>query len=72
MALSVRSSWANSRVRVVADERVMRGGCKVESEVGLIDASVDTQFEQVSRELLGGDEFAVDAEHASIAADRLS
>ena len=45
--------WAGSRVRVVADPSVSRGGCLVESDFGLIDASVDAQFEQVARSFSG-------------------
>jgi flagellar assembly protein FliH len=45
--------WAGARVRVVADPSVSRGGCLVESDFGLIDASVDAQFEQVARSFTG-------------------
>lgn len=47
-------AWAGVRVRVLADDGVTRGGCKVESDIGFIDATVEAQFEQISRELLGG------------------
>jgi flagellar assembly protein FliH len=43
--------WAGSRVKVVADPSVSRGGCMVESEFGFVDASVDAQFEQVAQAL---------------------
>ena len=43
--------WAGSRVKVVADPSVSRGGCLVESEFGFVDASVDAQFEQVAQAL---------------------
>ena len=43
--------WAGSRVKVVADPAVSRGGCMVESEFGFVDASVDAQFEQVAQAL---------------------
>ena len=45
--------WAGARVRVIADPSVSRGGCIVESDFGLIDASVDAQFEQVARSFAG-------------------
>ena len=45
--------WAGSRVRVIADPGVSRGGCLVESDFGLVDASVDAQFEQVARAFSG-------------------
>jgi flagellar assembly protein FliH len=45
--------WAGARVRVVADPSVSRGGCLVESDFGLVDASVEAQFEQVARSFAG-------------------
>lgn len=45
--------WAGARVRVIADPSVSRGGCLVESDFGLIDASVEAQFEQVARSFAG-------------------
>ena len=45
--------WAGSRVRVIADPGVSRGGCLVESDFGLVDASVEAQFEQVARAFSG-------------------
>ncbi len=45
--------WAGSRVRVTADAGVSRGGCLVESDFGLVDASVEAQFEQVARAFSG-------------------
>jgi len=43
--------WAGSRVKVIADPSISRGGCVVESEFGFVDASVDAQFEQVAQAL---------------------
>src|SRR5262249_41175662 len=43
--------WAGLRVKVVADDGVSRGGCKVESDVGFIDGSIDAQFQQIAGEL---------------------
>ena len=54
--------WAGSRVKVVADPSVSRGGCMVESEFGFVDASVDAQFEQVAQAL-------ADSPHAAHSAD---
>jgi flagellar assembly protein FliH len=47
--------WAGSKVKVVPDPGVSRGGCLVESEFGFVDASVDAQFEQVARALASTD-----------------
>ncbi len=50
------SKWTSSHVTVVADPRVGRGGCRVESEFGTIEASVDAQIQEVARALLGDEE----------------
>ena len=49
------SGSANGQVTVTADGRVPRGGCKVESEYGDVDAGVDAQIQEIARALLGGD-----------------
>jgi flagellar biosynthesis/type III secretory pathway protein FliH len=43
----------SDQVTVTADPRVPRGGCKVESEYGDIDAGVDAQIQEIARALLG-------------------
>ena len=48
--------WAGSRVTVIADPGVSRGGCLVESEFGFVDASVDAQFEQVAQAMAGDEQ----------------
>ncbi len=45
--------WAGMPVKVVPDPAIARGGCLVESEFGRIDASIDRQFEEMTRALLG-------------------
>jgi flagellar assembly protein FliH len=45
--------WGGGQVTVVPDPAIARGGCLVESEFGRIDASVDRQFEEMTRALLG-------------------
>jgi flagellar assembly protein FliH len=47
--------WAGSRVTVVADPAVSRGGCLVESEFGFVDAGIDAQFDQVAQALAADD-----------------
>jgi flagellar assembly protein FliH len=47
--------WAGAQVTVVPDPSIQRGGCLVESDFGSIDASLDRQFEEMTRALLGGD-----------------
>jgi flagellar assembly protein FliH len=49
---------ASDQVTLTADPRIPRGGCKVESEYGEIDAGVDAQIQEIARALLGGDDGA--------------
>jgi len=46
--------WEGTHVSVVPDLAVTRGGCLVESDFGVIDASVDAQLGELARALLGG------------------
>jgi len=48
-------SAASDQVTLTADGRVPRGGCKVESEYGDVDAGVDAQIQEIARALLAGD-----------------
>ena len=51
---AVRSAqWTGTHVTVVPDARVGRGGCRVESEFGAMDAGVDAQIHEIARSLLG-------------------
>jgi flagellar assembly protein FliH len=52
---------AGSGITFVADARVGRGGCRVESEMGMLDAGVDAQIQEIARALLGD---AQDGSHA--------
>jgi flagellar assembly protein FliH len=47
------SAWPVGHVTVVADPRVPPGGCRVESELGVVDAGVDAQITEIARALLG-------------------
>jgi flagellar assembly protein FliH len=49
---------ASEQVTLTADGRIPRGGCRVESEYGEIDAGVDAQIQEIARALLGGDDGA--------------
>jgi flagellar assembly protein FliH len=46
--------WSGSNVSVVPDPSIARGGCMVESDFGTIDGSLDRQFDEMARALLGG------------------
>jgi len=51
---AVRSAeWAGTHVTVVADARVGRGGCSVESDFGVMNVGVDAQIQEIARSLLG-------------------
>ncbi len=45
-----------SNVTVVADGRIPRGGCRVESEMGILDAGIDAQIQEIAQALLGRSE----------------
>ena len=42
-------------IEVVASVEVSRGGCRLETEMGLVDATVPVQFEEIHRQLLDED-----------------
>jgi flagellar assembly protein FliH len=45
-----------TNVMVLADPRVERGGCRVESDLGAMDVGVDAQIQEIARALLGEDQ----------------
>jgi flagellar assembly protein FliH len=47
------SQWTGTNVTVVADSRVSRGGCRIESDLGVMDAGADAQIQEIARALLG-------------------
>jgi flagellar assembly protein FliH len=53
--------WAAAHVTVVADPAVSRGGCRVESPFGFVDASIDAQFQELARALLDGEGAGLEA-----------
>jgi flagellar assembly protein FliH len=50
---SMKGGPSNGQVTLVGDPRVARGGCRVESEYGDIDAGVDAQIQEIARALVG-------------------
>jgi flagellar assembly protein FliH len=48
----------SSNVTIVADARLSRGGCRVESDMGLLDIGIDAQLQEVGRALLGAESAA--------------
>jgi flagellar assembly protein FliH len=49
------SELAGSNVTIVADSRLSRGACAVESDMGLLEVGVDAQLLEVGRALIGDD-----------------
>jgi len=49
------AEFAGSDITFVPDARVGRGGCRVESDMGMLDAGVDAQIQEIARALLGED-----------------
>ena len=60
------AQFTGTNVTVVADARVARGGCKIESDFGAMDVGIDAQIQEVARALLGDRDEAV--AHAAVQA----
>ena len=52
-AAAREAEWAGTHVEVVPDARLPRGGCRIESEFGTVDAGVDAQLQELGHVLLG-------------------
>lgn len=46
-------AWTGTHVTVVADARVVRGGCRIDSDFGTLDAGIDAQIQELAHALLG-------------------
>jgi flagellar assembly protein FliH len=57
------AEFAGTDIVFVSDARVGRGGCRVESDMGILDAGVDAQIQEIARALLGEDHSGVHAAH---------
>ncbi len=44
--------WAGAHVSVVSDAAVTRGGCVVESDLGMVDGTIEAQFDEIARAVL--------------------
>jgi flagellar assembly protein FliH len=58
-----QSPWPDGHVTVQPDARLPRGGCRIESDLGLIDAGVDAQLQEITRALLQDAPVSTDAAH---------
>ncbi len=47
------AEFAGTDIAFVSDARVGRGGCRVESDMGMLDAGVEAQIQEIARALLG-------------------
>ncbi len=47
--------WGGQTVTVVPDPGISRGGCLVETAFGSVDATIERQFDELSRALFGGE-----------------
>ena len=63
VALGTGESLAARGARLVADATLTRGGCTVESDIGAVDASLQTRWERAAAAL--GSESGWDADEAS-------
>jgi flagellar assembly protein FliH len=59
------SGRTSDQVQIVADPIVGRGGCLVQSDFGLMDVTLDSQFAELARTLLGERDTDPALEHAS-------
>jgi flagellar assembly protein FliH len=57
--LAGRDGAADPGLNVVADPNVSHGGCRVESDFGIIDVGVDAQLAELATALLGDEPVAV-------------
>jgi flagellar biosynthesis/type III secretory pathway protein FliH len=48
-------SEAGRTVEVLASEEIGRGGCRLETEMGVVDATIPTQLAETRRQLLDED-----------------
>ncbi len=47
----LKTNAGNEKVRFQASAEVSRGGCMVQTRFGVVDARVETKFEQVKKSL---------------------
>ncbi len=46
------TSWTGGTITLVADPKIRRGGCLVESEIGIVDARLDVQLKTLQKVLM--------------------
>jgi flagellar assembly protein FliH len=50
------ADFAGGNVTIVSDNRLSRGACRVESDMGMLDVGIDAQLQEVGRALIGSDD----------------
>ena len=48
---NILNSSSFSRIKIEADDRIQKGGCLVETEIGNVDARIPTQLEELRKQL---------------------
>ncbi len=61
VALGLQETLAARGARLLADTQLLRGGCRVESELGLVDARIEQRWAQATQTLGTGLPWAGDA-----------
>ena len=59
-----QEAWSSEQVTVISDENVSRGGCRIESAFGFVEAGVEAQFDEIEKVVLAGEQT-----HAMVSSD---
>jgi flagellar biosynthesis/type III secretory pathway protein FliH len=52
-------------IEVVSTDEIDRGGCRVETEMGTVDATIPTQLQELRRQLVDGESPQLKAAHGN-------
>jgi flagellar assembly protein FliH len=47
--------WSSEQVTVISDDNISRGGCRIESVFGFVEAGVEAQFEEIEKAVFAGE-----------------
>ena len=59
-----QGEWSSEQVKVISDDNVSRGGCRIESSFGFVEAGVEAQFDEIEKAVFAGEQT-----HAMISTD---
>ncbi len=51
--LFIASTSGLKNISIISDAEIMPGGCRVESDIGDVDATIETQLEEIRKALAG-------------------